>query len=95
MKYCMRRSNVYQNGGCCIWRLKDDGTYVDACAAWPDYRHGVYRLCKKTELGGWMTVAKVAMQIVNVPISQVKGLSSGQITAIEKDIKDGRISRYA
>lgn len=95
MKYCMRRSGVYQNGGSCIWRLRDDYTYVDACAAWPDHRRGVYRLCQKTEYGGWKTVAKVAMRLVNVSISQVKGLSSGQIAAIEKDIKDGRISRYA
>ena len=95
MKYCMRRSDVSKGGGCCVWRLNDDLTFIDACTSWPDHRRGVWRLHQKTELGGWREIAKVAMPLVNVPIHKVRGLADGQIAAIRKDIEDGRISRYA
>ena len=97
-KYCLRKKGAYPSPygkpGDLIWELDEKNNYIRALVAWPmRFPYGSYKLHRKDDDGHWRRVGEITDRLLNVRISEVRGLTPEQIKAIQKDLAEGVIEQ--
>lgn len=90
-RFCLRKRDVTQYGGDCIWVLDEQCNFKYSAVGFPSrYYFGTYILKRKTP-DGWVKIGEVDDRLVTVRIRDVKGLEDSAINAIREDLRHGEI----
>lgn len=97
-KYCLRREGTIPSPfgprGDVIWELDEDNNYIRTLYGWPKKgEFGTIVLKAVDSYRRWYKVGEITDRLLHVRIGEVKGLTPGQIKAIQKDLAEGVIEQ--